>query len=385
MEITSSPVRLTYKDLLDLPEDGLRHELIDGEHYVSPAPKARHQAASFKLSGMFYVYLEEHSLGSAYTAPFDVLFSDFDMVEPDLLYVSHARMLRQMTEDRLVGAPDLVVEILSKSSRRIDEGVKLRLYERFGVSEYWVIDPDAEIVRVYRLRDERLEVHAELSREKSTPVPILSTPLLPGLNIQLAKLFARRTTMEKASTSMKLTYQDLLDHLPESLLRHELIDGEHYVTPSPNLKHQRVVMNLGWLVRGYLEEHPMGSVFSAPLDIVLSKFDVVEPDLFYVSRERLERHLNDRNLAAAPELVIEVLSPSTRRRDEGVKHRLYERYGVLEYWRIDPVADGVKVFLLVEGRLVLQAELSLQAGAPEPVLTTPLLPGIRLPLDKIFG
>ena len=398
MEITSSPVRLTYRDLLDLPDDGLRHELIDGEHYVSPAPNARHQAASFNLAGMFYVYLVEHPLGRAYTARFDVLLSDFDMVEPDLLYVSHARMRRQMTEERLVGAPDLVVEILSKWSRLIDEGVKLRLYERFRVSEYWVIDPEAEIVRVYRLRDQRLEVHAELSCEKGTPVPALSTPLLPGLNIQLAKLFARGRNMGKASTSMKLTYQDLLG-LPEDLLRHELIDGEHYVTPSPNPKHQRVVVNLVWMVRAYLEEHPIGRVFSAPLDIVLSKFDVVEPDLLYVSRERLERHLNDRNLAAAPELVIEVLSPSTRRRDEGVKHRLYERYGVLEYWRIDPVSDGVKVFQvsgqcrvrspargrLVEGRLVLQAELSLQAGAPAPVLTTPLLPGIRLPLDKIFG
>jgi Uma2 family endonuclease len=333
---------------------------------------------------MFYVYLVEHPLGRVYTAPFDVLLSDFDMVEPDLLYVSHPRMLRQMTEERLVGAPDLVVEILSKWSRLIDEGVKLRLYERFGVSEYWVIDPEAETVRVYRLRNRRLEVHAELSREKGTPVAALSTPLLPGLNIQLARLFARGRTMEKASTSMKLTYQDLLG-LPEDLLRHELIDGEHYVTPSPNTKHQRVVMNLGWLVRGYLEEHPIGEVFASPLDIVLSKFDVVEPDLLYISRERLERHLNDRNLAAAPELVIEVLSPSTRRRDEGVKHRLYERYGVLEYWRIDPVSDAVKVFHLVEGRFVLQAELSLQAGSPAPVLTTPLLPGIHLPLDKIFG
>ena len=384
MESTSSPVRLTYQDLLDLPEDGLRHELIDGEHYVSPAPNARHQAASFSLAGMFYLYLVEHPLGRVYMAPFDVLFSDFDMVEPDLLYVSHARMLRQMTEERLVGAPDLVVEILSKWSRLIDEGIKLRLYERFGVSEYWVIDPEAEMVRVYRLRNRRLEVHTELSREKGTPVAALSTPLLPGLNIQLARLFARGRTMEKASTSMKLTYQDLLG-LPEDLLRHELIDGEHYVTPSPNTKHQRVVMNLGWLVRGYLEEHPIGEVFASPLDIVLSKFDVVEPDLLYISRERLERHLNDRNLAAAPEMVIEVLSPSTRRRDEGVKHRLYERYGVLEYWRIDPVSDAVKVFHLVEGRFVQQAELSLQAGSPAPVLTTPLLPGIGLPLDKIFG
>lgn len=204
--------------------------------------------------------------------------------------------------------------------------------------------------------------------------------------------------MGKASTSVRLTYQHLLG-LPEDLLRHELIDGEHYVTPAPNLKHQRVVMNLSWLVRGYLEERPIGEVLSAPFDIVLSDFDVVEPDVLYISRERLERHLNDRYMSAAPDLVIEVLSPSTRRRDEGVKHRLYERYGVLEYWRIDPVSDGVKVFQvsgqccvrspargrLVEGRLVLQAELSLQAGAPAPVLTTPLLPGIRLPLDKIFG
>ena len=93
--------------------------------------------------------------------------------------------------------------------------------------------------------------------------------------------------MEITSSPVRLTYQDLLD-LPEDGLRHELIDGEHYVTPAPNTKHQRVVTNLGWLVRGYLEEHPIGEVFASPLDIVLSKFDVVEPDLLYISRGRPE-------------------------------------------------------------------------------------------------
>jgi Uma2 family endonuclease len=189
MKNASTPVRLTYQDLFALPDDGLRHELIDGEHYVSPAPREKHQRVAFNLSGLLFMYLREHRVGRAYAAPFDVLFSDFDVVEPDLLYVSHERIQRQMTERYLAGAPDLVVEVSSKATRRIDEGAKLRLYERYGVSEYWLIDPHGETVRVHRLDEGRLKLHAELSRGEGAAARHLSTPLLPGLEIALAELF----------------------------------------------------------------------------------------------------------------------------------------------------------------------------------------------------
>jgi len=189
--------------------------------------------------------------------------------------------------------------------------------------------------------------------------------------------------MKNPSSNMKLTYQDLL-RLPDDLLRHELIDGVHIVTPAPFTKHQRVVVNLGWLLRAYLEEHPLGQVYVAPVDVWFSDVNVVEPDLLYVSRERLERQLTSKNLKGPPDLVVEVLSPSTRRRDRGLKRQLYERYGVSEYWLIDPDAETVQVCRLEAGRLDPRIELRREPGAAGPLLATPLLPGLEIPLGKLF-
>jgi Uma2 family endonuclease len=190
MRNTSPLLRLTYRDLLELPEDGLRHELIDGEHYVTPAPGERHQSASFRLSGLLFEYLRRQPIGRAYAAPFDVLLSELDFVEPDLIYLSNERWQRQMNRHRLVGPPDLVVEILSPSTHKIDEGAKLRLYERSGIGEYWLIDPVGETVRVHRLEAGRLQLHAELARERGAPAPVLTTPLLPDFQAPLDCIFA---------------------------------------------------------------------------------------------------------------------------------------------------------------------------------------------------
>ena len=134
-------------------------------------------------------FLEERPLGRVYYAPLDVVLTDFDCVEPDLLYVSREREQRQMTEDYLEGAPDLVVEILSPSTKRFDLGAKHRLYERFGVSEYWIVDPEKETVGVYRLEGDRLQLSEELFRREGTSVPVLSTPLLPGFELSLDDIF----------------------------------------------------------------------------------------------------------------------------------------------------------------------------------------------------
>jgi Uma2 family endonuclease len=177
-----------------------------------------------------------------------------------------------------------------------------------------------------------------------------------------------------------LTYDDLLA-LPEDGLRHELIDGEHYVTAAPNIKHQTVVMNLGVAIGSWVKAHDCGRLFNAPCDVVFSPKDVVEPDLLFISRERLGL-LTELNVQGAPDLVIEVVSPSTRTRDEGIKRRLYERMGVREYWLADPLFDTVQVYRRAGEALLFVAELSAEAGD---VLTTPLLPGLELPLAEIFA
>ncbi len=129
------------------------------------------------------------------------------------------------------------------------------------------------------------------------------------------------------------------------------------------------------------DRYPIGEVYSAPFDVVFSNFDVVEPDVLYVSNSR-KAVLTEKNVQGAPDLVVEVGSPGTRRRDEKIKHRLYERSGVSEYWVVDPDLDVVKVYTLVEGRYGPARELSLDKGD---VLTTPLLSDLALPLTRIFS
>ncbi len=189
MENPSSPVRLTYTDLCRLPDDGLRHELIDGEHYVTPAPTYRHQRVAMNVAGRLFMFLSEHRLGHVYMAPLDVLFSEQDVVEPDVLYLSEERLRGQQEDRYLTVTPDLVVEVLSPSTRHVDRGAKRRLYERQGVTEYWLIDPVLETVQVFRLQSGRFEVAADLARQPGTTPAALSTSLLPGLRLPLDDVF----------------------------------------------------------------------------------------------------------------------------------------------------------------------------------------------------
>jgi Uma2 family endonuclease len=186
----------------------------------------------------------------------------------------------------------------------------------------------------------------------------------------------------KAASRVKLTYEDFL-LFPEDGKRHELIDGEHYVTPSPNLRHQRISGRLYLLIGNWIEEHPVGRLYYAPLDVLFSNYDVVEPDLLYVSNERAESALaNGKHVAGAPDLVIEIGSPSTRRRDETIKRRLYERFGVSEYWTVDPDIATIRVYRTVEGRFGRAVELSAEAGD---ALTTPLFAELSIPVTRVFA
>jgi len=184
----AEPIRLTYDDFVNFPDDGRRHELIDGEHFVTPAPALRHQ----ELLGRLYLalgnHLAQHRAGKVYLAPADVVFSSFDVVEPDLLFVSNER-LEILADTRLIGAPDLVVEILSPSTRRTDEIRKLHLYDRFGVREYWVVDPDIDVVKVYRRTEDGS--FARMVELAAADDDVLQTPLLPGLSVKLRELFAQ--------------------------------------------------------------------------------------------------------------------------------------------------------------------------------------------------
>ena len=186
MRLAEPRVKLTYDDFLLFPDDGLRHELIDGVHYVTPSPRSRHQIISGNLHYLVRTWLEKHPAGRILYAPLDVVFSNFDIVVPDLIYVSNARWAEIITEKHAVGAPDLVIEIGSPSTRKRDETIKRRLYERSGVSEYWIVDPRVDVVRVYRRLGDRFGKPLELSTEAAD---VLTTPLLPSLEIPLGRIF----------------------------------------------------------------------------------------------------------------------------------------------------------------------------------------------------
>jgi Uma2 family endonuclease len=177
--------KFTYEDYVNFPDDGRRHELIDGDHYVSPAPFVRHQEISRRVSDEFAFHLRDHSLGKLYYAPVDVILSNVDVVQPDLLFISNERTA--ILQNQVRGAPDLVIEILSPSTRKVDEAVKRRLYDRVGVREYWIVDDEIETVKVHRrAEDGSFPKVAELSSESNDS---LSTPLLPDFLVRLDELF----------------------------------------------------------------------------------------------------------------------------------------------------------------------------------------------------
>jgi Uma2 family endonuclease len=186
--------------------------------------------------------------------------------------------------------------------------------------------------------------------------------------------------MKSDPARVKLTYDDFL-LFPDDGKRHELIDGEHYVTPSPNTKHQTVSMTLAVLIGGWLERNPIGRIYHAPFDVVFSRFDVVEPDLLYLSNDRAADVLTPLHVRGAPDLVIEIGSPGTRARDETKKRALYERTGVMEYWFVDPEIDVVRIYRRSGEPFTRPVELSRETND---VLTTSLLPGLELPLDRLF-
>ncbi len=180
--------RLTYADLLDMP--GERRELLGGELHVAASPSKRHQRVVRKL-GAYLEAATQAGLGEVWYSPFDVYLDAHNVVQPDLLFVRAGREAI-VQENKVVGVPDLTVEILSPSTAAVDLGRgpkgKLGTYERFGVPYYWIVDPDEFWIDVYAANA------AEDGRYPRQPVrhepeDVLNSPLFPGLPLRLAELF----------------------------------------------------------------------------------------------------------------------------------------------------------------------------------------------------
>ncbi len=148
----TTSLRWTSADLDVMPDDGKRREIIDGELVVTAAPATRHQQVVMTLAGELYQYAKAHG-GRAFPAPTDVFLSDVDVVEPDVLFV-RAEHAGKVEREFVRSAPDVVVEVSSPSTRRLELVRKRELYERFGVPEYWYVGLDAERIERYRLGED---------------------------------------------------------------------------------------------------------------------------------------------------------------------------------------------------------------------------------------
>lgn len=178
------PIRFTADDIWDTPDDGKRYEVIDGALFVTPPPNWGHQRGLNKIGTRVSHHVYTHDLGEVVQAPIGVVLDEENGVEPDLVYVPKAR-LHIITERGLVGAPDLVVEVLSPRTRSRDLGIKLRRYAAAGVPHYWTLDPRTRTLTARHLGDDGYQ-------ETGTyrPGDIFRPDLVPGLDIPIDDLWA---------------------------------------------------------------------------------------------------------------------------------------------------------------------------------------------------
>ena len=182
--VTNPDVRLTVQDYLNIPEeDENRYELINGELYMAPAPSWEHQESSGNLYSILRAFVLANLLGRVVYSPIDMFLSDGDVFQPDIVFISNER-LGIIRSGGIHGAPDLVIEVLSPGTERIDRTLKSERYEMFEVSEYWQANPIAKTLLVLRARDGAFE-RVGLFTEGMT----LGTPLLPGLRVDVSEVF----------------------------------------------------------------------------------------------------------------------------------------------------------------------------------------------------
>jgi Uma2 family endonuclease len=174
---------LTWDDLKDLPEDAGRTEIVDGDLVVSPTPSDRHQEISTALAVKIYPFVKRHKLGKFYGAPLHIVLADHVNFEPDLCFLA-TENLHRLQSPVIAGPPDLIIEIISESNRTHDTVVKFQNYERYGVAEYWLVDPRENRITVWWLQQ-----GAYVSLGAFAPGEKLRTHVLSGLELDPAEIF----------------------------------------------------------------------------------------------------------------------------------------------------------------------------------------------------
>ncbi|HEV7506160.1 MAG TPA: Uma2 family endonuclease [Thermoanaerobaculia bacterium] len=188
-DLWPGPGHWTFEDYLRLPDDGQRYEVLRGKLYVTPAPAYDHQFPVTKLTSFLDVFVTKRDLGVLLVAPFDVRLPErlADPVEPDLVFFRKGNE-PQSGDKYFEGVPDLVIEVLSPKSRRVDHGTKMEIYREAGIPEYWLVDPLARAVLIYRLDEGRVYVEWARARESQT----VTSAVLPGLKLTVSSIFPRK-------------------------------------------------------------------------------------------------------------------------------------------------------------------------------------------------
>jgi Uma2 family endonuclease len=181
MKAEKPDLRFTYTDYTHLPE-GLSYELIDGDFFMVPAPRPFHQIVAARILNALSRYVEEHDLGEVIPAPCEVKLSEYDVVQPDILFVSKKR-LASIKEQYVAGPPDLVVEVLSESDPSRDTQIKRKFYSRYGVREYWIADLKGT-VQILRQEQGQLRVSQTFHSGE-----VLISPLLGDFRLTLSDVF----------------------------------------------------------------------------------------------------------------------------------------------------------------------------------------------------
>ncbi len=181
---TAAKPKLTYQYYAQLPDDGNRYELINGELIIVAAPLTIHQKVNANISSQLIAFVEKNKLGQVFYAPIDVVLSSHNTLQPDIIFIEKKRKAI-ITEKNINGAPDLVIEILSPSSFYYDLFDKKELYEQHGVKEYWLVDPLRQWADVYVLKEKNFELVQHREKEGA-----LHSTVLNGFKIDLPQMFA---------------------------------------------------------------------------------------------------------------------------------------------------------------------------------------------------
>ena len=174
---------MTYEEYCLVPDEGMQLEVIDGELIRTPSPTPRHQEILGHLATHLFNYVEAKDLGEVYMGPLDTILDQFNVVRPDILFISKER-LGAIAKEWIFGAPDMVVEILARTTVDKDRRRKMAVYSQFGVQEYWIVDPEMKTIELYCQRKEGLALARHFSAEET-----FESPLFPGFRIAVSSIF----------------------------------------------------------------------------------------------------------------------------------------------------------------------------------------------------